>query len=385
MTIFLLPTYFLRFSVFGLRVNFLDALLGATIFWGTIYCHKKSGFGEFFAKNRALFSLVGLIVAGFLFSIFLNENKIAGLGLLKSLIILPFFFLLVVRLIISQDKVLNIFVTYYFSAFVVSLICLAYYFSGRVTFDLRLQGFFNSPNYLGMYLAPAVFIFPALLSITIKNRKWLVFSSIGIIFWALYLTLSYASWVAILGSLFVVFIVEKKIDWKKISVSLFLLALLVFSQLEKSKFSDLLFFSDQSSFSSRTMIWRSAGKILNDNWFWGIGVGNFQTEYLEYQKYFPPYLEWAVPHPHNLYLAFWLFGGMLGFLGFFALACYWFLCFFKTQKNPHLKFIGLGIMLYILFHGLVDTPYFKNDLAVIFWLLFALGTTQKEIFQRVNR
>ena len=26
----------------------------------------------------------------------------------------------------------------------------------------------------------------------------------------------------------------------------------------------------------------------------------------EYQKHFPPYLEWAVPQPHNLYLAFWL-------------------------------------------------------------------------------
>ena len=26
----------------------------------------------------------------------------------------------------------------------------------------------------------------------------------------------------------------------------------------------------------------------------------------------------------------------------------------------------------ILIHGLVDTPYFKNDLSIIFWVLIAL-------------
>ena len=120
------------------------------------------------------------------------------------------------------------------------------------------------------------------------------------------------------------------------------------------------------------MIWHSAEKILESNWFLGIGAGNFQKEYLAYQKYFPPYLEWAVPHPHNVYLAFWLYGGIFGLLGFLSLVYFWFYCLSKSQKNPNLKLIGLGIMGYILVHGLVDTTYFKNDLAVIFWLLFAL-------------
>lgn len=33
---------------------------------------------------------------------------------------------------------------------------------------------------------------------------------------------------------------------------------------------------------------------------------------------------------------------------------------------------SLGIMFYFLLHGLVDTTYFKNDLAVIFWLNFMM-------------
>jgi O-antigen ligase len=120
------------------------------------------------------------------------------------------------------------------------------------------------------------------------------------------------------------------------------------------------------------MIWQSAEKVLENSWVWGIGAGNFQEKYLEYQKYFAPYLEWAVPHPHNLYLALWLYGGIFGLVGFLALVFFWFSALFRSQKNPSLRFIGLGIMLYVLLHGLVDTTYLKNDLAVLFWLLFAL-------------
>jgi O-antigen ligase len=120
------------------------------------------------------------------------------------------------------------------------------------------------------------------------------------------------------------------------------------------------------------MIWQSSGKILSDNWLLGIGPGNFQDKYLEYQKYFPPYLEWAVPHPHNLYLAFWLYGGLVGLVSFLVILYF----FFKKVETPKLgvstgvKYIALGVMIYVLLHGLVDTTIFKNDLAVVFWLTY---------------
>jgi O-antigen ligase len=162
------------------------------------------------------------------------------------------------------------------------------------------------------------------------------------------------------------------LDWKKILLALVFLSVLFFSQLEKNKLNDLINANGRSSFFSRMMIWRSAEKMIEDSWFWGIGAGNFQEKYLAYQKHFPAYLEWAVPHPHSVFLAFWLYGGIFGLVGFLTLIYFWFSSILRSQKNPNLKMIGLGIMLYILFHGLVDTTYFKNDLAVIFWLLFTL-------------
>ena len=109
--------------------------------------------------------------------------------------------------------------------------------------------------------------------------------------------------------------------------------------------------------------------MLENNWLLGIGPGNFQTIYLDYQKYYPHYLEWAVPHPHSMYLAFWLYGGFLGLVGFLGLAYFFLRDIFKGDKSP-VRLMALGIMVYFLIHGVFDTAYFKNDLSLVFWMCF---------------
>ena len=134
---------------------------------------------------------------------------------------------------------------------------------------------------------------------------------------------------------------------------------------------DIISFNERSSIASRVIIWKSAGKMLSDNGFLGIGPNNFQERYLLNQKYYPPYLEWAVPHPHSTYLAFWLGGGVVAFLTFLIMLFWWFreyIC--QNKKETILGIVSLGIITYFLFHGIADTTYFKNDLAVIFWLAF---------------
>lgn len=378
LTVFMLPTYLLRFraaclplGMVGFSVSVLDCLLLASIAWWLIFYRKEQDWTLFFQKYKALVLATGLIFFGFVVSVLLNKQYVTGMGIVIGWFLLPLFFSLITGLVVTENKQKNIFLAYYFSAFAVALISLGYYFLGRVTYDLRLQSFFNSPNYLAMYLAPAVCI-GYYLADELKKQRILFFLSGASIVLALYLTLSYASWVAIFGALGVVFGIERKINWKKGLVGLLLLVVLFFLQTGKSKFSNLDTSNERSSYSSRVMIWRATGKMLETDWLWGIGAGNFQAKYLEKQKYFPPYLEWAVPHPHNLYLAWWLYGGAFGLFGFLTLVYCWFQAIFHSQKNPQLKLIGLGIMFYLLLHGLVDTTYFKNDLAVVFWLLFTL-------------
>jgi O-antigen ligase len=153
----------------------------------------------------------------------------------------------------------------------------------------------------------------------------------------------------------------------------------VASEYGSEKWQALTSFEERSSLSSRLMIWRSAGKILEDHWIFGIGLGRFQIMYLEYQRYFTPYLEWAVPEPHNWYFATLFSAGIAGFIGFVILVGrFLFLqnTVFLLDRQKERRFFALitvSIMIFYLVYGLTDTPYFKNDLALSFWLLIGLG------------
>jgi O-antigen ligase len=86
-------------------------------------------------------------------------------------------------------------------------------------------------------------------------------------------------------------------------------------------------------------------------------------------------------YPHNIVFNFWTELGLLGLLLFvwifgkaFKLAIgNWQLAI--KNKDSSAKFLSLGMfgaLVVIVVHGLVDVPYFKNDLAVLFWVLIAI-------------
>ena len=81
-------------------------------------------------------------------------------------------------------------------------------------------------------------------------------------------------------------------------------------------------------------------------------------------------------YPHNIFLNFWTelgLAGMVLFIWIIGKAMHLSLKIYE-QKSVY-KGIALGLigaMVAIFVHGLVDVPYFKNDLAVVFWVLLAV-------------
>ena len=335
LTILLLPSYLIKVNFFFFSLNFLDILIMADIFFWLFFHKKKKELVAFFSKQKRILWSSGLIFSGFIFAVLFNKNYSEAMGILKSWLFLPFIFSLIAGSALNKEQKEKIFSTYYLSAFFVALLSLTYFFLGKITYDGRLEGMFNSPNYLAMYLAPAFFIahFGKTVDLlNLKNKKYWLFFSLTPIIFSVYLTYSYGAWFSIIASFLIIILWKKKKFAKNIFLFLTGILILFLFQQGKDKFTDLLLLNPHSSFFSRLMIWRSAEKILHDNFFWGIGIGNFQNKYLTYQKYFPPYLEWAVPHPHNLYLAFWLYSGIIGFIGFVLLL------FFFMQKENSSKF-----------------------------------------------
>lgn len=376
--ILLLPSYLIKFSIFGLKTNLLDIFL--ILFFGGWFLRKilkKEKLKESLLKIKDFLLPVTLLLLGVSIAAFKSLNILASLGILKSWFILPVLFFIAASDIIKTEKQkIAILKIWFLSGVLTALIGFVYYFLGEITYDGRLKTFFLSPNHLAMFLAGP---FLAGLWFLLKEKDFLkiIYNCLGIFFigLALFFTKSLGGFFAIsISALLLVLTtfragLSHNLRNTRIYLAVFLLIFLLAGSFFLFYNHD---FSQTSSLASRFVIWRSSLKILGDNIIFGIGSGTFQEKYLEYQKYFKPYLEKDIPQPHNIFLAFWLQTGIAGVIGFLGLLLVFFKNTWKYKENEIIVLCAV-LMIYNLMHGLIDTLYWKNDLAMIFWLIILLS------------
>ena len=123
----------------------------------------------------------------------------------------------------------------------------------------------------------------------------------------------------------------------------------------------------------RLIIWRESWAMLKDHPVFGAGFG-------AYPEVIKPYHRATVieifQFPHNILLNLWSETGLLGIMAFAWILWTWIrLSTHDARRTTHSSLLpALAIVLAIVVHGLVDVPYFKNDLAMLFWILIALTT-----------
>ncbi|KKP97331.1 MAG: hypothetical protein US25_C0019G0010 [Candidatus Moranbacteria bacterium GW2011_GWE1_36_7] len=380
-----MPLYLIKINVFNIPTNILELLALSSIIL-VVVNDKKLFLKKILELPMIFIFSCFLIVFGLLLSIFFNNNHLVGLGILKGWFILPILFSFMLYL--KLDLTLNIEKIYksiFYSTTAVSIIAIFYKLFEITTYDSRLSAFYLSPNHLAMYITPGVFfgLYFMLISILQKHSFKKIFLHamlLIILLISLYYTYSYAAWLALLGSLIIVSLTVK--PFKKIILAIilfiFICGLLLFvSQKNSPKMISLLDLSSRSSLTSRETIWKVSIQLIKNNPFIGIGPGNFQSSYLAMQKYYPPYLEWAIPQPHNVFLAFWLQAGLLGLIGFLLLLYFIFTTLWQLLRNKKSAALAaplFGFFLYTILHGLIDTPFWKNDLAFLFWICIFLTT-----------
>ncbi|HKW72624.1 MAG TPA: O-antigen ligase family protein [Candidatus Dormibacteraeota bacterium] len=127
-----------------------------------------------------------------------------------------------------------------------------------------------------------------------------------------------------------------------------------------------------NTFEGRVRIWSDTLVMLRDHPIFGAGVRNYAPIMRQYLAGRTPEL-----YPHNIFLAMWVELGLLGLIAFVALMAT--LLWRGWQgfgraigfARPLLWGTSMSFVA-IVVHGLVDTPYFNNDLALEFWALAAL-------------
>ncbi|PJE58298.1 MAG: hypothetical protein COU81_01420 [Candidatus Portnoybacteria bacterium CG10_big_fil_rev_8_21_14_0_10_36_7] len=377
-----LPLYFLRLTIINIPTTALELVI-YFIFAGWLVGRYRANNIKSIVWFEIFFWPIIIILLGVMLSIIVSKDTRVGLGILKGWFIDPLVvYLLIINIVKLKGQVSKIYIAWFVSGVVVSVIALFYLLTGYLTFDGRLSAYYSSPNQLGMYLVPALLAGFVLLNRNLfKYNKILSCGIVGgflAIVISLYYTFSYGAWLGLLFGLWGFLWYQFKEHRNKIIVILVVVALLILgTQLVSEKMQNLMKYS-RSSLESRLIIYRSALKIGQDHWLLGIGPGMFQRSYLEYQKLYPPYLEWSSPQPHNIFLAFWLQSGLVGLVGFVWLLRLFIngvVAYIKKNQYRKLVLINLSIMIYFLVHGMTDTTYWNNDLAIMFWIIIALNYT----------
>ena len=126
---------------------------------------------------------------------------------------------------------------------------------------------------------------------------------------------------------------------------------------------------------SRLDLWTAAVKLIEHRPLFGAGLSGFQQMSAPYYTHFHTFADFI--DPHNIVLNFWVETGLLGLIAFTWIMVVGFRVSWRGWRDRESVWrpYHLGVLLAlvaVVVHGMVDVPYFKNDLSLEFWTLIGL-------------
>lgn len=425
----LLPSYLIRFSLGPLPLTFIELLIlmlfgvwliqnakGLLVRWrGLISGKKFKGIRNYPFR----FPIIAWLVVSFM-SVGVSGWSLAAFGIWRAYFLEPLLlFIVAINILDSREKLVNLMRALGVSAAVVAVFALYQYASGDFIPNefwagaegRRATSFFPYPNAVGLYLAPIMFMLLGVFAMSIEKAK--KFFNLETIAWLLAIVLCLggiaaarsegAAFGAAAGLILFGLVANKKL--RLITIGLIVAGLLVMGVNAKLRdyALDRLSLRNFSGQVRRTQ-WRETRKMLWDGRLLsGAGLVNYQATVKPYHQEglfvrnddpdFDQKLRTSAEYrakvwqpleiylyPHNFILNFWSELGLAGVIVFIWLVLMFFyygIRNYTAAKKEHDAFayviLGLSLSLFVtLVHGIVDVPYFKNDLAVLFWLSFAM-------------
>jgi len=418
LVILTLPLYLVRFKVFGLPTTILEfeiLILFVVFFIRALkYGDTREIISNFKSKiiNFKLL-LVGcsLLLIASIISIFMSPNLYSAVGLWRAYFLEPFLFFIVFISIMNKEDFRKVIAVLGLNVLILSLFALYQKFTGEFITNpfwaaeatRRVTSIFTYPNALALYLAPVVIMLLGFFVAGIEKQKlrvkelsknWklrienlLLILSCILGFTVIYFTKSKGGLLAVLvGIIFYAFFYK---PFRKyflgfiIIVFLFLFFYILMNGLPNFKGDTTVVGGD--SISTRLEMWSETVKMLKTRPLLGSGINGYQSALASFHQ--KQYIEIFL-YPHNIFLTFWSETGLLGLTAFIIIVGWFYVAGFRKTTNDRqqttdnkrqttvidckLSTVLMASMIALLVHGLVDVPYFKNDLAVLFWLLIGM-------------
>lgn len=381
--IVLFPAYLIRFNVARLPTTLLELAFGLIfLVWLVKYARADwPGINNLVRQNRLFFIFYALFFIASLISIFVSDMWWYSLGQWRAYFLEPMllFIMLLGRAENGGLKSKNLVWCLALSTVSISVYAIIQKFTGwgiatpewTAPATRRVTAFFSSPNAVGLAIAPIALLLTAKIMAGKTRRQYVYAILFVLIVIALLFTKSVGALAGLAaGLLLFVFLAGYKKTAMAVVVAAILLVLLppIQNHLLASKYQSEL---------NRLTLWGYSSAYLSrspKNFILGAGLRQFFRK-IQKPHYDPNKMERLI-YPHNILLNFWTETGLAGMISFAAVFVTLFLAALDAKKRDRLLGAGLtGALVVIFVHGLIDVPYFKNDLAMIFWTLAALILT----------
>lgn len=434
--IVLLPSYVIRFKLGGLPLTLLEVmiLISFTVWFFKYYLinlktlldKTKKHLNYPFALEIILCLVISFIAAG------IAGFSLSALGIWKAYFFEPLLlYILILNIFRSKQDLLKILGALSLSASGVALFAIFQKFTGAYIDNpfwaelasRRVVSFFGYPNAIGLYLAPIIMLLAGwFFSLSEKNLiksisyKILIGSVIIISLLAIYFARSEGALFALVASLLIFAGLSGRRERLAVLLVSLIAALGIFwfapnnnliikkltlsdlsGQIREQQWKETLKMLSQGAYLGGTGLnqypkavkpYHQAGIFFNRDNLPNFGGQTYGSSTLR-AKYWQPVEIYQ--YPHNIFLNFWTELGLFGLVLFVWLIIKYLVMNFqlylklKTSRDRYLIIGLISAMAAIIIHGLVDVPYFKNDLAALFWILFGISGTLNIYYQNKTK
>jgi O-antigen ligase len=382
----LLPTYIVRFSLFGIPTNLFE--VGVWVLFLAMLCSPEArrdivSTVTVLPKNFKMWAFVFLLAA--IVSTLHSPVLRSSLGIVKGWIITPMVFGVIISVTKYKDPFIwrKVVRSLVYSGLVVSLLGIS-----QINGSIRITSIYDVPNSLALFLVP-LFILTFWVGVRIKDRFYQLASVVMLI--AIVGTQSFGAIVALAGAGGIGVLLSRMsirvVQYRKV-IGIFGVILFVFLLSGRVEYllSPLIHSNVTNSTTVRLQLWDIGIRLIKQHPILGVGLGQFESAYQRelhslfkqeeqtgrstFYKLVP---EFVFRDPHNWIISFWLNIGLVGLVSFVVLNVIMLnegrkRFSFLDEKSYYIQGVSLAILSMLIF-GLFDTIYWKNDLSALWWIL----------------
>ena len=390
--VFLLPSYLLRLTIpaeigplQGLPTTVLEIMfILLALAWMTMY-----GKEEHKHNLRPWGSGLALLMLGSIVGVLVAPNLVSALGVWRAYFLEPIFFLLIF-VDVARDETIRrqIVGALGVSVAIIGVIAVIQKFTGWWIPNpvwvpeetRRVTAWYGFPNGIGLFVAPIVMLLLSRAAhqihkvFTLSEKRFPFYTTIAAVLGILAIVFAVSEG-AIIGLAVGLVVLGLALPSLRKATLLLIIAGCLTTMLYpplRTYAGNMLGMRDDS-WRVRRIVWSESIDMISDRPVFGAGLDGYQQTLEPYHQ--AKHIE-IFKYPHNYLLNFWTETGLIGVAGFFLLL----IAYFKitidlvfARPNDWLPVGLVAAMIVLLIHGLVDVPYFKNDLAILFFVLIGLA------------